>query len=113
MLLSRVGYSVVARQWDGDPRFWDARRRALDLHQRVSELHRTWHDGGGAHPWALAAAKIATMWVVARARTRMERLSRCGGYTRLDLPIIRVLAKPTGPIAAGMGEGAAGPGGER
>jgi hypothetical protein len=99
LLLSRVGYSVVAIQRDGKPRFWEEGRRKLELRASISDVFRAWRDRARVPTTALATTRIAAKWVASRARSHIERLTG-NGCSRLDLPVIRILAKPAGRTAA-------------
>ena len=92
-LLDKAGYLVVSREKLGNPHFWDHRLATLSTWQFITQLYQDWSDNGlELKKCAIASLRVASMCASIMAKARWRRI-RGQTYSRLDLPVIRILAK--------------------
>jgi len=97
VVLKRTGFSVIAMEKDGDFRFWNNRLTTLRIWKDITDLYRGWNcNEFNLKQGAISSLTILCRCLFAGLKTRMLRLQG-HGCNRLDLPIIRVLAKAVPP----------------
>ncbi|MFB3789247.1 MAG: class I SAM-dependent methyltransferase [bacterium] len=93
ILLERAGYTILACSRDGDPGYWNERRRMLHIWRTISEIYGEWQQKG----FDLKSGMVKSLrvgWMCFAAGLLIVRRRIAGKkYTRLDLPIIRILAR--------------------
>jgi hypothetical protein len=94
IILESTGFVVVSSAKDGKPDFWDATMQTLRVWRTISEHYLDWCENGfTVRKGATTSMAIASICFATGIRLLLRRLWR-QKYNRLDLPVIRLLAKP-------------------
>lgn len=90
-ILENSGYSIISLTREGNPSFWKNRRDNLEILHLNSLFCEEWDKKGGVviRKAFFGYAKLAYLCFLTFLKNRLRILH----FTRLDLPIIRVLAK--------------------
>lgn len=91
LILENFGYSIISLAREGNPSFWKNRRDNLEILHLNSLLFEEWDKKGevGIRKAFFGHAKLTYLCFLTFLKNRLRILR----FTRLDLPIIRVLAK--------------------
>jgi hypothetical protein len=93
ILLDRSGFDVIASMKDGKPAFWSTTLQTLKIWKTISEHYQDCHQNGfNVKNGAITSLKIAGMCFSTGIKVLLRRLLN-QSYNRLDLPVIRLLAK--------------------
>ncbi|MBI4621323.1 MAG: class I SAM-dependent methyltransferase [Desulfobacterales bacterium] len=93
ILLNRSGFSVISCQKGGIPHFWNNHLDTLKIWKTISAYHQGWqYNQISIKKEIIASLNIAGKCLSAGIRMRLRRLQK-KNYNRIDLPIIRILAK--------------------
>lgn len=93
ILLKKTGYSIMATQKAGFPDFWNDTLAALKIREKISSYHREWHQNQfNLKKEMIRSLQMASLCLAAGIKMRIRRL-KGKNRSRLDLPVIRILAK--------------------
>jgi 2-polyprenyl-3-methyl-5-hydroxy-6-metoxy-1,4-benzoquinol methylase len=93
IILERTGFIVVKCMKDGKPGFWDTKIQTLKVWKTISEHYLDCYQNGfSVKKGAMTSIAIAGMCFMTGIRLLLQRLWK-QNYNRLDLPVIRILAK--------------------
>jgi SAM-dependent methyltransferase len=93
ILLEKSGYHIIVSMKDGKPDFWDSHLLTLKVWGTISDHYWDWYQNGfSVKTGMFALLKTASSCLSTGIRFRIRRFLK-QSRTRLDLPVIRVLAK--------------------
>jgi hypothetical protein len=93
ILLDRTGFAIVACMKDGKPDYWDNNVQTLKVWKNISEHYLDWYQNGfNLKKGAMTSIANAGMCFLTGVRLLLRRLQK-QSHNRLDLPVIRMLAK--------------------
>lgn len=93
ILLQKSGFEIVTCTKDGEPGFWDSNLQKLRIWKAISDYyHNCYQNGFNIKQGLLSFLKMACMCLSTGIKFFLRRLFG-KTYNRIDLPVIRLLAK--------------------
>lgn len=93
ILLQKSGFEIIACTKDGNTGFWDSDMEKLRIWKTISDYYYNWHQNGfNIKRGLLIFLKMACMCLSTGIKFFLRQLFG-KTHNRLDLPVIRVLAK--------------------
>lgn len=92
LLLESQGYRIISFEHEGNPHYWESPIEHLSLWNDYFSLNKEKYLYGNLNIWDISTVNFNLMLKGVFIKIRSLKAPK---YTRLDLPIIRILAKST------------------